>query len=98
MRQALELQGELRTPQPNPEAIVRAELVDVAQALLADAASAPPEDQLARAVIETRILASQYRRLEPELPRGLGWRAAEAGRRIDAVADELFTPEEADRG
>lgn len=77
---------------PAPE-VIRAELLEIADVLITDAASAPPEERLVRAVIETRVLASQYRRLEPDLPSNLAWRAADAGRRIDAVVDHLFEPE-----
>lgn len=92
-RQALELElGEPLEDQPNVDTVVRAELLDVADALIDDSRSAPPEEQLVRAVIETRNLAHSYRRLAPRLPTGLAWRADQAGARIDAVVDDLFNP------
>lgn len=72
---------------------MRAELLQVADDLLADAAAAPPEEQLTRAVIETTTLAGHYQRLEPLLPRGLAWRAGEASRRLSSAVSELFTPD-----
>lgn len=77
-------------PQPRPDTLIRAELLEVAAALVEDSEAAPPEDQLTRAVIESRTVASQFRRLEPRLPKGLAWRAGEAGRRIDETLDDLF--------
>lgn len=74
----------------SPEPVVRAELLEVADAILTGERSAPPEDQLARAVIEGRTLARSLRRLEALLPKGLSWRAGEAGTRLDAMLDELF--------
>lgn len=84
------------TPAPAAEPIVRAELLEVADLLITGAASAPPEEQLTRAVIETKTLATQYRRLEPHLPKGLAWRAGEASKRLDEAVEDLFTPHEGD--
>lgn len=77
-----------------PDTTVRAELLEVADALVSADRSAPPEDQLVRAVIEGRTLARALRRLEPLLPKGLAWRAGEAGSRLDETLDELFPLDE----
>lgn len=79
--------------QPNVDTRVRAELLIVADALIDETRAAPPDEQLLRAVIETRNLAHFYRRLAPRLAAGLAWRADQAGARIATVVDELFTPD-----
>lgn len=76
-----------------PDTVVRAELLEVADALIEDRASAPPEDQLVRTVIEWRTLSASLRRLEALLPKGLAWRAGEAAKRLDAVLEDLFPTE-----
>jgi predicted nucleic acid-binding Zn ribbon protein len=76
--------------QPNVLAIVKTDLAAVVESVLEDEASAPAEEQLARAVIETQTLATAYRRLEPKLPHGLSWRAADMGERINNAINDLF--------
>lgn len=89
-RQAAAFEAEQIGPQPNPLEYVRAELLAVADTIATNNAAAPVEDQLARAIIETRTLAGSFRRLEPRLPNGLGWRAGEASKRLERVVADLF--------
>jgi hypothetical protein len=91
-RQALAVEAE-DTPQP-PPAVVQAQtrevLLEVADAIIADVEAADPADRLARAIVETRVLAKGYSRLAPELPPGLAWRASDMSAVLDRSVDRLF--------
>lgn len=75
---------------PVPAERVAAETLPALEALIADSEAAPPQERLARAVIETRVLAHNFRRLEPDLEPGLAWRAGEMAETIDEAVDQIF--------
>ena len=91
-RQALEVYVEdvEQPPAKLVAAQVREELLEVAEAVLVSELSAPPEDRLARAIVETRVLSTEYGRLAPELPPGLAWRAEDMSTSLDRSVDRLF--------
>lgn len=93
-RLAQSIQPGVGSSSPPAGLYVGAELIEAADALLAAAADAPPEDRLARALIEARTLAHQLARLEVELPPNLAWRSAECGRRLVDVVADLFPIDE----
>lgn len=59
-------------------------------ALIAEVDSAPPEDQLARAVLETKTLAETYHRLGHETGPHLAWRATRMGDTLVAALRRYF--------
>ena len=59
-------------------------------AMLEELEKAPPSERLAKAVIESKVLAHNFRRLEPELEPGLAWRAGEMAETIDEAVTEIF--------
>lgn len=91
-RQAMAVYAEdlPQPPAPVVEARVAAELLEVAEAVIVDELSAPPQERLARAIVETRVLSTEYGRLAPELPPGLSWRAADMSDILDRSVDRLF--------
>lgn len=64
--------------------------VEPLPALLAEIDSAPPEDQLARAVLETKTLAETYHRLGHETGPNLAWRATRMGDTLTAALRRYF--------
>lgn len=76
--------------QPISSADLVRETIPAIDALLDSTDGAPPPERLARAVIETRVLAHNFRRLEPDLEPSLAWRAGEIAERIDVAVDDLF--------
>ena len=79
---------EFRTPIA-PEVLI-AETLPAVDALLEGVNAAPPPERLARAVIETRVLAHNFRRLEPDLEPALAWRAGEMAETLDSAVEDLF--------
>lgn len=67
---------------PVDEATLRALTIEAAAADLKQAPAAPPEERLVRAVIETRVLAGQFRALGRQVKSGLGLRA-------ESMSDDL---------
>lgn len=90
IRQAEAFNADLTTPQPRPDAYIRAEMLDVADLLLTGETKASPEDQLARAVIESRSLAASFQRISLELPAELAWRAQTMAAQISSNIKRLF--------
>lgn len=91
-RQALAVYAE-DVPQPPVELVqaqTREVLLEVADAIIEGTVSAEPTEQLARAIVETRVLSTQYGRLVPELPPGLAWRAEDMSGVLDRTVDRLF--------
>lgn len=80
-------------PRLDSTTLVRAQLVAVAEELAVDRSSAPPEEQLARALLEARTLATALIRLEPRLPTGLAWRSATLGEQLLSHLSDLFESE-----
>lgn len=72
-----------------PDVLIR-ETVPAIDALLEAADSAPAPERLARAVIETRVLAHNYRRLEVDLEPALAWRAGEMAETLTEAVEEIF--------
>lgn len=90
IRQSEAFNTDLDTPQPRTDAYLRAELLEVADVLLTGDSKATPEEQLARAVIESRTLAATFQRLSTQLPPGLAWRASSMATQISSTLKKLF--------
>lgn len=81
---------------PLTEAQLRQITIDAIAEALDNKPPAPPEEQLIAAVIETKVLARNYKRLSREVRPDLSWRAERmsdtmtdaVGRLFDGVADD----------
>lgn len=81
---------------PVSEAVLRQITIDAIAEALDNKPPAPPEDQLIAAVIETKVLARNYKRLSREVRPDLSWRAERmhdtmtdaVGRLFEGVADD----------
>lgn len=58
--------------------------------LVEGARPASPEGQLVAAIIETRTLAWQYRRIARDVGRDLGWRAEGMAEAVEAALKRFF--------
>jgi len=80
---------ETAAPAPPPEQR-RRETVEALIGLVEDSRPSDPESQLARALLEQRTMAWQFRRLGREVGRDLGWRAESVADEIERALDRFF--------
>lgn len=81
---------------PVSEAHLHRLTVEAIANALEDKPPAPPEERLAAAVIETRVLAWQYRRLSREVRPDLSWRAELMSDHMTESLGRLFEGERND--
>lgn len=77
-------------PAPVDASQLLVETLPAMDSMLEQLEKAPPAERLAKAVIESKVLAHNFRRLEPELEPGLAWRAGEMAETIDEAITEIF--------
>jgi hypothetical protein len=89
-RWAVEPLEELETVVPADPHALRRESLEAVAGLLEGAPAAPPEEQLARALIEQRALEWRFRRLEPDLPPQLAARSSGFAGHVRDGLDHYF--------
>lgn len=68
----------------------REEMQPQVDQILQGAASAPPEDRLARAIVETQHLAQTYAELGSQVVPALSWRSTRMSETLTAAVRRLF--------
>lgn len=68
----------------------REEMQPQVDQLLEGAKAAPPEERLARAIVETQYLAQTYHQLGSEVPPALQWRSLRMSETITAALRRFF--------
>jgi hypothetical protein len=80
--------------EPAPQVVtnqqLRAELEAVFDEVLISETRAAPEDRLARAIIESKTLASTYQELSREVEPNLSWRASRMSETLSAAIQRYF--------